>query len=347
MPVRDGRPFVASAIRSVLTQSFSEFELVVVDDGSSDGTDHILRRAAHLDSRVRVLSQSRLGLVAALNTGLEKARGELIARMDADDLAYPNRLERQVAFMREHPRVGALGTATRIIDWRGNVRGAVRYPTHDRQIRQVLRTRMAFCHPTTIARATLLNHVGGYRPAFIAAEDYDLWLRLAERTTLANLPEPLLAYRAHRRQVSANAIEQQVICAEWARQAALARRAHLEDPFEARALTLDQLVGLGHSPANLANTVVRDLATRAVHFASLGDLEMAARLLLDADSRGRRIDLQPSVRAHLSVARACVLMHRRQLLPALTALAAAARASPSSVLGLTWRRLRLSAGSSL
>ena len=113
MAVRDGGAFLAEAIASIRAQSFPDWELIVVDDGSTDGSDGVLQAAARSENRLRVIRQERLGLVAALNRAVAEARGEFLARMDADDRAHPERLGRQRAFMAAHPEVGVLGSAMR------------------------------------------------------------------------------------------------------------------------------------------------------------------------------------------------------------------------------------------
>ena len=207
MAVRDGGQFLAEAVASIRWQSFRDWELVVVDDGSADGTDEVLQAAACAERRIRVFRQERLGLVTALNRAVAEARGEFFARMDADDLSHPHRLGRQLAYLTAHPEVGVLGTAVRRF---GAGCGIWRRPAEDAALRAALLFEAPFAHPTVILRRSLWESAAGegYREGFRAAEDIDLWERLAPHTQFANLREPLLDYRVHVAQVTSVATEE-------------------------------------------------------------------------------------------------------------------------------------------
>jgi glycosyltransferase involved in cell wall biosynthesis len=179
--------FVEDAVDSVLGQTYRDFDLVVVDDGSTDGTTELLRDLH--DPRLLVVEQPNGGVWAALNAGLRHAHRELIARMDADDLTHPRRLARQVDFLDRHPRVGLLGTGFYKIDRDGRIQMLVHYPTDDRALKRQLTRENAFLHPTVVFRRRILERTGPYRCH--EAEDYDLWLRVSERVTVANLEAPL------------------------------------------------------------------------------------------------------------------------------------------------------------
>ncbi|MFT8242525.1 glycosyltransferase [Roseomonas sp. BN140053] len=225
LPVRDGARFLEAAVNSILGQSLRELELLVVDDGSRDETPAILRRLAAADARLRVLSGPPLGLVPALNRGLREARAPLVARMDADDVAAPERLARQVAALEAAPEVALLGTGWRVVRADGQPRRDVSPPTGSEAIRAALVRANPIAHPTVILRRAAVLGVGGYRPAFRLAEDFDLWLRLAERHELRNLPEPLLDYREHAGQSAWQALEQRALSEMGALAAAARRRA--------------------------------------------------------------------------------------------------------------------------
>jgi glycosyltransferase involved in cell wall biosynthesis len=188
--VHNGAPLVRDAVASVLAQTAGDLELIVVDDGSTDETAAILD--AVRDPRTHVLRESHQGLTRSLNRALAAARAPLIARLDADDVALPDRLERQRAFLAAHPEVGLVGTGAREVDPAGRLLAVVRPPVDDLTIRRRLIRENPFVHSSVMVRRAALDEAGGYDPAFPVAQDYDLWMRLARVTRLANLPEPLV-----------------------------------------------------------------------------------------------------------------------------------------------------------
>jgi glycosyltransferase involved in cell wall biosynthesis len=202
MPVYNAERYVAEAVESILDQTLGDFEFLIVDDGSTDGSRRILERYAARDPRIRLTSRPNTGLVGALNEMLAAAGCEFIARMDSDDAALPDRFERQVAYLRAHPEVVALGTRVLLVDPEGApLREMFELQAHEEIDGAYIAGEMAICHPTVMARAEAMRRVGGYRPEHFPAEDVDLWLRLAEIGRLANLPESLLKYRQHFRSI--------------------------------------------------------------------------------------------------------------------------------------------------
>ena len=193
MGVRDGAPWVGEAVRSVLVQTLGDLELIVVDDGSTDATPDVL--AAIEDPRLRVERQAPEGLTRALNRALALARADLVARLDADDVGLPQRLARQHAFLAAHAAVGLLGTAAREVDAAGREVRVLRPPEDDAALRRLLIRRNPFVHSSVMVRRALLERVGGYDARLAVAQDYDLWMRMAAVTRLANLPEGLLIRR--------------------------------------------------------------------------------------------------------------------------------------------------------
>ena len=200
MAVYDGETYLDEAIQSVLNQTFRDFEFILINDGSADGTARIIERYRRADGRIRAYEQPNCGLVVALNRGLDLARGEYVARMDADDVSMPERVATQIAFMDAHPEVGICGTWIETIGtFHGDVR---RYPTDDATIRSWLLFESVLAHPSIMMRRELLMKTGlSYDVGYVHAEDYDLWVRATRHTALANIPEVLLRYRLHSQQV--------------------------------------------------------------------------------------------------------------------------------------------------
>jgi len=231
MAVYNGERWLEETLASLAGQTFGDFEIVAVDDGSTDGSSAILAEAAARDARYRIITQANRGLVASLNRGLAEARAPLIARIDADDIAEPERFARQVAFLQAHPEVAVLGSAIRIIGEDGAFGRLQSYPCGPAEVAAGMLRRCAFAHPSVMMRREAVLAAGGYREAFRHAEDYDLWLRLGERHGLDNLPEPLLRYRQHGTSVSFRHRQQQALATFVARFCAYARRSGKPDPL--------------------------------------------------------------------------------------------------------------------
>jgi GT2 family glycosyltransferase len=232
MPAHNAGRWLTEAVESVLSQTFSDFELIVVDDGSTDATAEILAGFKRRDPRVKVLRQARKGLAAALNRGLAAARAPLLARLDADDVAHPSRLGRQYETLEARPGVGLLGSWAQEIDADGRPLRQRRPETHPEVLDRLLTRSNPFVHSSVMARTELLRRLGGYRCVFEAAEDYDLWLRVAEHAKVANLPEALVKYRVHGASVSQLNGLRQGFSARLARRAAQVRRRLGRDPAD-------------------------------------------------------------------------------------------------------------------
>ena len=193
MGVWNGAPQVGEAVQSVLSQTAADLELIVIDDESSDATPAILK--SFRDPRLRITRRARGGLTSALNAALRLARAPLVARLDADDVALPERLDRQLGFLARNPDVGLLGTAAREVDAAGREVAILRPPTGDAEIRRTLIRRNPFVHSSVVMRRSVMEQAGGYDPAFPVAQDYDLWMRMSRVTLMANLPELLVVRR--------------------------------------------------------------------------------------------------------------------------------------------------------
>jgi glycosyltransferase involved in cell wall biosynthesis len=193
MPVYNGEPFVARAIESILDQTFRDLEFVIVDDGSTDATPKLLDEYAARDGRIRLLAQPRnTGIAEAASRGCREARGRYLARMDADDASFPDRFEKQVAYLDAHPDVGILGANIRDFDERGPFGSVWRRPTEPKVVAWFLLFGNCIAHPTVMMRREVFERFGPYRAC--ACEDYDFWLRIHSETKMANLPDVLVNY---------------------------------------------------------------------------------------------------------------------------------------------------------
>lgn len=204
LPVFNAARHLRESVASMLRQSFCDFELLAIDDGSTDESPEIL--ASLGDSRVRVLRNERnLGLVAALNRGLAEARGEWIARQDADDISAPGRLAAQMAFARGNPAVPLVGSDALLIDASGRPRGRWRTGGHADLVAWELCFRAPFAHTSALFRRSLVSErLGGYRD-LRACEDLDLWARVAAEFPVVTLRQPLVKYRLHGASIMAEA----------------------------------------------------------------------------------------------------------------------------------------------
>jgi glycosyltransferase involved in cell wall biosynthesis len=199
LPAYNAQQFIASAVQSILDQTFTDFEFIIINDGSTDQTPAILHKFADRDSRIRLISRPNTGYVPALNEGLALARGKYIARMDADDLSLPARFEKQVAYLNANPDCVLIGTNTVQMDRDGDLIGPIPDIAfgHENINHDLLRRGWPIVHPAVMIRAAALSVAGTYRPEFCPNEDHDLFLRLGEIGRLENLPDVLLHYRRH------------------------------------------------------------------------------------------------------------------------------------------------------
>ncbi|MBM2821665.1 MAG: hypothetical protein HW413_411, partial [Thermoleophilia bacterium] len=288
LAVHNGEPYLRTALESVVRQTMTDLELIVVDDASTDATPDAI--AAIDDPRLRVLrNDEQLGLATALNRGLDEARGRYVARLDADDVALPRRLERQVARIRATPGTVILGSSVCAIDDDGTPGPVHAMPATPAAIRWHLLFSSPFFHPTVLLDRERLER-GGFRydPSFLESEDYDLWARVLASGDGANLSESLVLYRVHGRQASQARRELQ-----RSFQLDVARReiARVARHLSAGEIELAWSVGVGErlDPASVddAASAYIELA-RAFHGGSPGDDSLGqavARPLLRAARR--------------------------------------------------------------
>ncbi len=233
MPAYNVALYVRDAIASVQTQTLADFELIVVNDGSTDNTLSILQEIAARDSRVKIISRPNTGIVGAMNDAIAAATAPVLARMDGDDLCEPTRFEKQHAFLAQNPSVLLVGSSVEFIDAQGSRLKTYRPPTTPDAIQQALLrgNSGALIHPVVMGPRRAWTDTGGYREQYKFVEDYDLFLRAARLGPLANLEEPLLRYRIHAQSTNYTRREQQTrLLKELCRDA----RAHagLDDTFD-------------------------------------------------------------------------------------------------------------------
>jgi glycosyltransferase involved in cell wall biosynthesis len=210
MAVHNEADFIHEALQSITLQSFGDFEFIILDDASADETPSILEKYQQCDSRIRLMRLGQnLGLTACLNRSIELVRGKYIARMDADDISLPQRLEKQVEFMESHPEVDVLGTGFALIDEAGARLSDVIFSSHPQTLKWNLPFFTPIAHPSAMIRTETIKRLGGYDPDMKRAQDYDLWWRVSLSGRLANLSEIHLLLRQHAKNISTRYQDQQ------------------------------------------------------------------------------------------------------------------------------------------
>ncbi len=199
MAVYNSATYLEEAIQSILNQDLKDFEFIIINDGSTDESEEILKKYARVDNRIQLFSQDNQGLPKSLNRGIQLARGKYIARMDADDISLPERFSKQVAFLEEHPEIAVCGTWIETI---GEEKSYInQYPRDSETIQCWLLFGIGLAHPSVLMRRDCLIEKNlSYDPSYLYCEDYEFWLRLSRDLQLANLPEVLLLYRVQSKQ---------------------------------------------------------------------------------------------------------------------------------------------------
>jgi glycosyltransferase involved in cell wall biosynthesis len=261
VPVFNGEAYLARSIESVLDQSYPDFELLILDDGSSDSTPAIAARYAARDPRVRVLRHDNRGVGQTLNRGLLEARGGYIAELGSDDLALPGRLEKQVDFLNRNPEHVAVGAYLRIIDSLDRPIGIREYPSTDEQLRRCLPLFNPFGSPALMYRRTAAIAAGSYNHRFKTSEDYDFLLRMARFGKVANIAEPLTAYRFHEGSTKSTRTIAQLRDTVRIKRVAFSEYGYRATPL-ARAVNTAQ-DALSHLPAGIAYWLFTKLFIRA------------------------------------------------------------------------------------
>jgi glycosyltransferase involved in cell wall biosynthesis len=240
MPVHNALPHLPAAVESILVQKFADFDFLIIDDGSTDGSWEYLN-GLH-DSRIRLERCEHLGLQAVLNRSLDMVQTQLYGRMDGDDIAMPQRLERQCAFMAEHPEVVLLGSRVNYLTGDRVMCGPQVSMDHVQIVRDLLSGAAAIRDPTCVMRTQVLREIGGYRLAY--SGDHDLFLRMSERGLVANLSEPLLIYRMHLSSTFATNLERFITYKQYSIDCYRARRETLPEPTIAEFIEFSSNAGI-------------------------------------------------------------------------------------------------------
>lgn len=203
MPVFNGAKYLRESIDSILNQDFSDFELIIINDGSTDESAHIIH--SYTDSRIKLINnEQNLGLIATLNKGIKLCRGEYIVRMDADDICLKDRIKTQVSFMDKNLQIGASGSFYKMLRYNKSI--IFNLPVQPKELKAFLFFNSPIPHPAAIIRKSILiKHNITYNPIYKHAEDFRLWLDISMHSELANINKPLLLYRVHENQITGNA----------------------------------------------------------------------------------------------------------------------------------------------
>lgn len=223
MSVYNSERYLREAINSILNQTFKNFEFLIVNDGSTDETLGILQ--SYNDSRIKIHNNKKnIGLVKSLNKGLKMAKGEYIARQDADDISVSERLEKELTFLIAHPDYATVGSFIKVIDENGKESSTIEKPITDLDIKNFLKKSNCIAHGSSMIRKSCLFDVGLYDESMSNSEDYELWLRISEKYKLANIPEYLYFWRRHKANVSVKNYNEQIHYGEVAKVKAKRRK---------------------------------------------------------------------------------------------------------------------------
>ena len=218
MSVYNGESYVREAIKSILGQTYTDFEFIIIDDGSNDTSSSIIQDFFDKDNRIRCITNKKcLGLTVSLNKGIAVAQGEYIARMDADDISMTRRLEKQVDYLDTHKEVGVIGSQAYIIDDKGEKIGKKNLAQLNIDIKKRMLFNNQCIHSSLMIRKDVLDDVGGYNESFLKSQDYELLFRILSKYSVVNLSEYLLQWRSHAGNISYASRRQQwdAIRARW------------------------------------------------------------------------------------------------------------------------------------
>jgi hypothetical protein len=335
--------FLAEAIESILNQTFRDFEFIIVDFGSTDGSQSIVGRYQEKDKRIQFHVIAHCNLSEARNACCFRARGKYLALLDADDVALPDRLARQVNYLDRHPDVAILGGANELIDEAGRRLGTVAKVENDRELRKTLLKSSPFCASTVTMRVDAFRAVGGYRRAFAdTAEDYDLWQRMMERGHGAKLGEVVVRYRLHPDQVGARKLRQLSVGQCVARASATMRSQGGADPLNSvDSITPELLAELGVTEEEVENQLLASYYTRVLNSlrANIGaSILPLVNEMLEVLARSKCV--RDSVAAETWFTAARAYCRRGNVARACAAMTRAIITCPASAIRIPWRGIR-------
>jgi hypothetical protein len=325
--------FLAEAIESILSQTFCDFEFIIVDFGSTDKSKDITASYAANDNRIRLSTIPQCSYIEAKIAACSLPRGRYIAIQDADDVSLPNRLGAEVDFMEKHPEVGLLGGAVQWIDSQGKfLTTADNYPTEDHELRSILKERNPFWHPTVLILREAFVRVGGYREPSSPSDDYDLWLRISEHYQCANLKQVVLKYRIHPQQLSLRKRKQQILCVLAAQASADLRGAGKPDPLNSvRQITPTVLAGMGVGETRQKTSLAEGYCYWIKQIYAAGEyaavLEAAAEMFQLCEGEG----VEPRLISDVYVIAAKAYWKQRRVFPSCLSVARAVLARPRIV----------------
>ena len=264
MPAHNVQKYINSAIESVLNQSFKKLELIIVNDASTDKTLDIIRSFAKKDSRIKVVNNDTiLNIARSLNKGISLASSNIIARMDADDIALPNRLELQYKLINSSKNIAVVGSDIVIIDPVGNKIGLRKYPESSGELKNCLFKYSPFAHPVVMFKKDMFEEVGGYNPKYSPTEDLDLWFRLGRKHQFKSIRQTLLKYRVHEKSSSHSMIKDLEILVFKIRFDAIVKYGYRPNLYDI-IYNLFQFITLWFTPAKIRISVYNILRNNGV-----------------------------------------------------------------------------------
>jgi glycosyltransferase involved in cell wall biosynthesis len=303
MAVQHAGQFLEPALRSLANQTFRNFELIIIDNNSRDGTDRVMAEWAAKDERIRTYRQNVLGAAKCINFAASVARAPLFARLDGTDVLLPERLERQHARMQREQGLGLLGARVDLIDGSDNVTGRRDLPLTDEELRAFLTRGNPFVQSAVMMRRSVFEAVGGYRTGLRTSNDFDLWCRMADVTQIANMEDVLVRFRVMEGSIPASRPIRMAITDTCIIAAARARADGKPEPFINGRADLRAALKLLDVPRDAFRyRVLKNLIGIARHAVTRGDKDFAKRLRARARGLASRLSLSEMPHALAQIA---------------------------------------------